>query len=77
VSVTRSGTLLADGAPLRVHYAVVPGGLGVIGRTLARDRVANEVLVAPSGGVLRIDPAHRARWRCQARLISTPAWRRR
>jgi hypothetical protein len=65
VSVTRSGTLLADGAPLRVHYAVVPGGLGVIGRTLARDRVANEVLVAPSGGVLRIDPAHRARWRCQ------------
>ena len=65
VSVASSGTLLVAGTPLRTRYAVVPSGLGVVGTVLARDRVADEVLVAPSGGVLRIDPAHQAGWKCR------------
>lgn len=64
VSLSPSGTMLVAGTPLRTRYAVVPSGLGVDGKVLARDVVAREVLVTPPRGILRVDLAHTARWRC-------------
>ena len=64
LSVARSGTVLTAGRPLRVAYAVVPTGLGIEGTVHARDRVAGVELVETQSGVLRVDSAHHARWRC-------------
>ena len=64
VSLAGSGLLLVGGAPLRARSVVVQNGLGVVGRVVARDRVAGEELVTLPHGVVRIDAAQRARWRC-------------
>jgi hypothetical protein len=45
---------LVAGSTVRAPYAVVPASLRVSGGVLARDRAGNLVLVAPSGGTLRI-----------------------
>ena len=45
---------LVAGSTVRAPYAVVPASLSVSGGVLARDRAGNLVLVAPTGGTLRI-----------------------
>ena len=45
---------LAAGAVIPARYAVVPASFGVRGRVLARDRLGKLVLVAPTGGTLRV-----------------------
>ena len=64
IFVARDGTVLVGRRPLRVRYAVVPSGLGVVGHVLARDPVAKEDLIAPERGVLRITMSDRSRWAC-------------
>jgi hypothetical protein len=64
VSLAGSGLLLVGSAPLHARSVVVQNGLGVVGRVVARDRVAGEELVTLPNRVVRIDAAHRARWRC-------------
>jgi Dolichyl-phosphate-mannose-protein mannosyltransferase len=66
VRVARDGAVTAGGRPLGVAYAVVPAGLGVEGRVLARDRKSRQELVATDGS-LRVDTADRARWACRRR----------
>jgi hypothetical protein len=49
-----NGQLKSAAGPLRARYAVVPTAFRVPGRVLARDKSSRLVLIAPSGGVLRI-----------------------
>ncbi|MGZ4337168.1 MAG: glycosyltransferase family 39 protein [Gaiellaceae bacterium] len=52
---------LAAGSAIRTHYAVVPAAMRVSGRILARDRAGHLVLVAPTGGAVRIPSNLRCR----------------
>jgi len=63
VRVTRNGTLRSGGRALAVAYAVVPAGLGVQGRVLARDPASKQELVATQGR-LRVDAERRESWSC-------------
>jgi hypothetical protein len=51
--------------PIRTRYAVVPANFKVAGRILARDDEGRLVLVAPTGGVLRISSRSESLLRCQ------------
>ncbi|MGZ4315029.1 MAG: hypothetical protein ACXVRS_04255, partial [Gaiellaceae bacterium] len=52
---------LAAGSAIRTRYAVVPAAMKVSGRILARDRAGHLVLVAPTGGAVRIPSNLRCR----------------
>ena len=52
---------LAAGGAIRARYAVVPASMKVSGRVLARDPAGKLVLVAPTGGTLRVPSALRCR----------------
>jgi hypothetical protein len=52
---------LMAGSAIRTRYAVVPASLPVSGSVLARDSVGHLVLIAPSGGKLRIPGGLRCR----------------
>jgi hypothetical protein len=55
-----SGVLLTPSGPLRTRYAVVPTAFHAPGRVLAHDRAGKLVLLAPSGGTLRVPPGRRS-----------------
>jgi hypothetical protein len=65
LTLSGSGGLLRDQSG-RVHtrYAVVPAALEIPGRVIGRDRAGGLVLVAPSGGMLRIPRDRRVALRC-------------
>ena len=50
---------LAAGSAARARYAVVPASLRISGRVLARDPLGHLVLVAPTGGTVRVPSALR------------------
>ena len=47
------------GSAIRARYAVVPAAMRVSGRVLARDHAGHLVLVAPTGGTVRVPSALR------------------
>jgi hypothetical protein len=59
-----SGALTSTSGALRTRYAVVPAALHVPGREIARDKPGRLVLVAPTGGTLRVPARGRSSLRC-------------
>ncbi len=60
----RAGRLRDAAGYVNVGYAVVPAGLDVRGRVVARDRRGHLVLVAPPNGRLRVPTAKRGTLNC-------------
>ena len=59
-----AGILRAPSGPLRTRYVVVPAAFDVPGRVLARDRLGGLVLLAPTGGMLKVPVGRRSLFDC-------------
>jgi hypothetical protein len=60
VTIRGDGRLRAGSRDVRARYVVAPTTFHIPGRVLARNRKGHQVLVAPTGGRLTVDPAVRA-----------------
>lgn len=67
LALAKQANALGDpSGTIHTRYAVVPAAFGIAGRVLARDEVGRLVLIAPTGGTLRIPARNRSLLRCRS-----------